>query len=491
MAKAKSVFVCSECGYEAPKWMGRCPSCGSWNTFYEEKLEATSSSGNVVKLRESEKPRKLNSVEGRDEIRTKTGYEEVDRVLGGGLVKGSLVLLGGEPGIGKSTLILQLCNKLAGSYNKSDSNGNRIVKSDNKLASEGDKTAGEGDKTAGDENRGIVLYVSGEESAEQVKLRADRLNINNDNIMFLGETDIDAIETQILDIKPKLVIIDSIQTMFSNEITSAPGTVSQVREITARIMKCCKQNQITTIIIGHVTKDGNIAGPRILEHMVDTVLYLEGERYFSYRILRSVKNRFGSTNEIGMFEMKNEGMCEVTNPSSVLISEDSEEVPGACIVCSLEGTRPLLVELQALTTTSIYGIPKRTGNGIDFNKIALLIAVLEKRARMNLGNQDVYLNVVSGMKINEPAIDLGIAAVIASSFKSVYIPKNTAIIGEVGLTGEIRAVNMIDKRLKEAQRLGIKRIIIPQNNMKLLKESYKLDIIGVKNINEALRALGM
>ena len=484
MAKAKSVFVCSECGYEAPKWMGRCPSCGSWNTFYEEKLEATSSSGNVVKLRESEKPRKLNSVEGRDEIRTKTGYEEVDRVLGGGLVKGSLVLLGGEPGIGKSTLILQLCNKLAGSYNKSDSNGNRIVKSDNKLASEGDKTAG-------DENRGIVLYVSGEESAEQVKLRADRLNIDNDNIMFLGETDIDAIETQILDIKPKLVIIDSIQTMFSNEITSAPGTVSQVREITARIMKCCKQNQITTIIIGHVTKDGNIAGPRILEHMVDTVLYLEGERYFSYRILRSVKNRFGSTNEIGMFEMKNEGMCEVTNPSSVLISEDSEEVPGACIVCSLEGTRPLLVELQALTTTSIYGIPKRTGNGIDFNKIALLIAVLEKRARMNLGNQDVYLNVVSGMKINEPAIDLGIAAVIASSFKSVYIPKNTAIIGEVGLTGEIRAVNMIDKRLKEAQRLGIKRIIIPQNNMKLLKESYKLDIIGVKNINEALRALGM
>ena len=491
MAKAKSVFVCSECGYEAPKWMGRCPSCGSWNTFYEEKLEATSSSGNVVKLRESEKPRKLNSVEGRDEIRTKTGYEEVDRVLGGGLVKGSLVLLGGEPGIGKSTLILQLCNKLAGSYNKSDSNGNRIVKSDNQLASEGDKTAGEGDKTAGDENRGIVLYVSGEESAEQVKLRADRLNIDNDNIMFLGETDIDAIETQILDIKPKLVIIDSIQTMFSNEITSAPGTVSQVREITARIMKCCKQNQITTIIIGHVTKDGNIAGPRILEHMVDTVLYLEGERYFSYRILRSVKNRFGSTNEIGMFEMKNEGMCEVTNPSSVLISEDSEEVPGACIVCSLEGTRPLLVELQALTTTSIYGIPKRTGNGIDFNKIALLIAVLEKRARMNLGNQDVYLNVVSGMKINEPAIDLGIAAVIASSFKSVYIPKNTAIIGEVGLTGEIRAVNMIDKRLKEAQRLGIKRIIIPQNNMKLLKESYKLDIIGVKNINEALRALGM
>ena len=256
-------------------------------------------------------------------------------------------------------------------------------------------------------------------------------------------------------------------------------------------MKCCKQNQITTIIIGHVTKDGNIAGPRVLEHMVDTVLYLEGERYFSYRILRGVKNRFGSTNEIGMFEMLNEGMCEVTNPSSILISEDQENVPGAGIVCSLEGTRPLLVELQALTTQSFYGIPKRTGNGIDFNKIALLLAVLEKRAHLSLGNQDVYVNVVSGMKITEPAVDLGIALVIASSYKNVYIPKDTAIIGEVGLTGEIRSVNMIDKRLKESERLGIKKCIIPENNKKLLKNSYKLDIIGVKNINEALRVIGI
>lgn len=307
----------------------------------------------------------------------------------------------------------------------------------------------------------------------------------------MGETDIDAIETQIVEINPALVVIDSIQTMFSNEITSAPGTVSQVREITARIMKCCKQNQITTIIIGHVTKDGNIAGPRVLEHMVDTVLYLEGERYFSYRILRSVKNRFGSTNEIGMFEMRNEGMCEVTNPSEILISEDSEQAPGAAIVCSLEGTRPLLVELQSLTTPSVYGIPKRTGNGVDFNKIALLIAVLEKRAHLSLGNQDVYLNVVSGMRMTEPAVDLGIALVMASSFKSVYIPKDTAIIGEVGLTGEIRSVNMIDKRLKEAQRLGIKRVIIPQNNKKLLKDDYNLDIIGVRNINDALHAIGI
>lgn len=463
MAKAKSVFVCSDCGYESPKWLGKCPSCNSWNTFYEEKIQVTTTSGKALNVKESAKPMKLNSVEGKEAVRTSTGISELDRVLGGGIVKGSLVLIGGEPGIGKSTLILQLCYKIA----------------ELKKAIEKDK------------DNGKVLYVSGEESAEQVKLRADRLNLENEDMMFLGETDIDAIETQILEMRPKLVVIDSIQTIFSNDITSAPGTVSQVREITARIMKCCKQNQITTIIIGHVTKDGNIAGPRVLEHMVDTVLYLEGERYFSYRILRSVKNRFGSTNEIGMFEMRNEGMCEVTNPSEVLISEDSEKVSGAAIVCSLEGTRPLLVELQALTTPTVYGIPKRTGNGVDFNKIALLIAVLEKRAKLNIGNSDVYLNVVSGMKLYEPAVDLGIALVMASSYKNVYIPKDTAIIGEVGLTGEIRSVSMMDKRLKEAQRLGIKRVIIPQNNKKLLKDDYKLDIIGVRNINEALNVIGI
>lgn len=463
MAKAKSVFVCSDCGYESPKWLGKCPSCNSWNTFYEEKIQVTTTSGKALNVKESAKPMKLNSVEGKEAVRTSTGISELDRVLGGGIVKGSLVLIGGEPGIGKSTLILQLCYKIA-----------ELKKGIEK-----------------DKDNGKVLYVSGEESAEQVKLRADRLNLENEDMMFLGETDIDAIETQILEMRPKLVVIDSIQTIFSNDITSAPGTVSQVREITARIMKCCKQNQITTIIIGHVTKDGNIAGPRVLEHMVDTVLYLEGERYFSYRILRSVKNRFGSTNEIGMFEMRNEGMCEVTNPSEVLISEDSEKVSGAAIVCSLEGTRPLLVELQALTTPTVYGIPKRTGNGVDFNKIALLIAVLEKRAKLNIGNSDVYLNVVSGMKLNEPAVDLGIALVMASSYKNVYIPKDTAIIGEVGLTGEIRSVSMMDKRLKEAQRLGIKRVIIPQNNKKLLKDDYKLDIIGVRNINEALNVIGI
>ena len=451
MAKTKTIFVCSECGYESPKWLGKCPACNAWNTFYEEKEQkAVTLDG---KVKQAAKPKALNSVEGKEAIRMKTGYQELDRVLGGGLVKGSLVLVGGEPGIGKSTLILQLCNKLS--------------------------------------SDGKVLYVSGEESAEQVKLRADRLSISSDNIMFLGETDIDAIDNEITNMNPKLVVIDSIQTMYSNEITSAPGTVSQVREITARIMRVCKANQITTIIIGHVTKDGNIAGPRVLEHMVDTVLYIEGERYFSYRIVRTVKNRFGSTNEVGMFEMQNEGMCEVTNPSSILISEGSDKYSGSVIICTIEGTRPLLVEVQALTTMSVYGIPKRTANGIDFNRLALLIAVLEKRSNLSLGNQDVYLNVVSGMRITEPAVDLGVALVVASSFKNISIPKDIAVIGEVGLTGEIRSVNLIDKRLKEIERLGFKRCLIPENNKKLLKDTYNLDIIGVSNINDALKAVGI
>ncbi len=451
MAKVKTVFVCSECGYESPKWLGKCPACNNWNTFYEEKEQKITTIDG--KKKEAVKPRVLNSVQGKESIRVSTGYDELDMVLGGGLVKGSLVLVGGEPGIGKSTLILQLCNKLSA--------------------------------------EGKVLYVSGEESAEQVKLRADRLEIQNDNIMFLGETDIEAIENEIENMKPKLVIIDSIQTMYSSEITSAPGTVSQVREITARIMRMCKQNQITTIIIGHVTKDGNIAGPRVLEHMVDTVIYIEGERYFSYRIVRSVKNRFGSTNEVGMFEMKNEGMCEVKNPSSILISEGNDKYSGSVIICTIEGTRPLLIEVQSLTTMSVYGIPKRTANGVDFNRLALLIAVLEKRANLPLGNQDVYLNVVSGMRVSEPAVDLGIALVVASSFKNISIPKDIVVIGEVGLTGEVRRVNLIEKRLKEIEKLGFKKCIIPENNKKLLKDTYNLDIIGVRNINDALRAVGI
>lgn len=453
MAKAKTIFVCSNCGYESAKWLGKCPACNEWNSFYEEKVANTSSTsgGKSSASKERSMPRKLKEVEGIEMARTSTGIGELDRVLGGGLVKGSLVLVGGEPGIGKSTLILQLCDKVKG--------------------------------------EGKVLYVSGEESAEQVKIRADRLNINNDDLLFLGETNIDNIQETIMSVNPKLVIIDSIQTMYSEEITSAAGTVSQVREITSRIMRMCKDNGITTIIIGHVTKDGNIAGPRVLEHMVDTVLYLEGERYFSYRILRSVKNRFGSTNEVGMFEMKNEGMVEITNPSSILISERNDNPAGSVIVASMEGTRPLLVELQALTTPSVFGIPKRTANGIDFNRLAVLIAVVEKRAGINLGGQDVYLNVVSGIKLAEPAVDLGIILACTSSFKNISIPQDVVAIGEVGLTGEVRAVNMIEKRIKEAEKLGFKKCIIPESNKKLLKENYKLDIIGVRNINEAIKGL--
>ena len=453
MAKAaKTVFVCNECGYESAKWMGKCPACNSWNTFFEQKIEKITENG-IKTVKERNTPKALNSYKGEEVARTSTGFSELDRVLGGGIVKGSLILLGGEPGIGKSTLILQLCNKIHG--------------------------------------EGKVLYVSGEESAEQIKLRADRLGIDNDDIMFLGETDISIINENIEELKPKLVIIDSIQTMYSDELSAAAGSVSQVREITAQIMRMCKSKGITTIIRGHVTKDGTIAGPRVLEHMVDTVLYLEGERYFSYRILRGVKNRFGSTNEIGMFEMKGEGLVEITNPSQILISEREDNPSGSAIVASIEGTRPMLIELQALTTLSVFGIPKRTANGLDYNRLAVLIAVLEKRANLNIGGQDIYVNVVSGMKLNEPSIDLGILCVCASSFKNVPIPKDTVIMGEVGLTGEVRRINMIEKRLKEAEKMGFKRCIIPENNKKYLEEKYKMDIVGVKDIREALRVLNI
>ncbi len=453
MAKpAKTIFVCNECGYESVKWLGKCPACNSWNTFFEQKIEKVTENG-VKKIKERNEPKALNSYKGQEVSRISTGFGELDRVLGGGIVKGSLILLGGEPGIGKSTLILELCDKIKG--------------------------------------EGKVLYVSGEESAEQIKLRADRLEINNDDILFLGETDIDIVKESIEELQPKLVIIDSIQTMYSDELTAAAGSVSQVREITSQIMRICKSKQITTIIIGHVTKDGTIAGPRVLEHMVDTVLYLEGERYFSYRILRGVKNRFGSTNEIGMFEMKGEGLVEIENPSEILISEREDNPSGSCIVASMEGTRPMLIELQALTTLSVFGIPKRTANGLDYNRLAVLIAVLEKRANLQIGGQDIYVNVVSGIKLNEPSIDLGIVCVCASSFKNIPIPKDTVIMGEVGLTGEVRRINMIEKRLKEAEKLGFKRCIIPENNKKHLDEKFKMDIIGVKNIGEALRALGL
>ena len=449
MAKVNTVFFCNECGYESAKWLGKCPACNAWNTFVEEKItKQGSNKGVVTKFPD---PVSLKSIEQISISRISSGFDELDRVLGGGFVNGSLTLLGGEPGIGKSTLILQICDKF-----KTD---------------------------------GKVLYVSGEESAEQIKIRADRLGINKDNIMFLGETDINNIENAIEKMEPKLVIIDSIQTMYSDEITSAPGSVSQVREITARVMKMCKMKGITTVIIGHVTKDGTIAGPRVLEHMVDAVLYIEGERYFSYRIVRGVKNRFGSTNEIGMFEMRNEGMVEITNPSSVLLTEREDNPPGSVVVASLEGTRPILIELQALTSTTVFGMPRRTANGLDYNRVTLLIAVLEKIGGVNLGNQDVYMNIVGGIKINEPALDLGIILSAASSFKNISISKDVAVIGEVGLTGEIRSVNMIEKRLKEIEKMGLKTCIIPETNKKLLKEKFKLDIIGCKDIIDAMKFL--
>lgn len=449
MAKTNTVFFCNECGYESAKWLGKCPACNAWNTFVEEKVVKQGNNKTVVK--KTVTPVSLKSIEKIKISRVSSGFDELDRVLGGGFVNGSLTLLGGEPGIGKSTLILQICEKF--------------------------------------QTDGKVLYVSGEESAEQIKIRADRLGINSENIMFLGETDINAIEQTIEDMDPKLVIIDSIQTMYSDDITSAPGSVSQVREITSRIMKMCKMKGITTVIIGHVTKDGTIAGPRVLEHMVDAVLYIEGERYFSYRIVRGVKNRFGSTNEIGMFEMRNEGMVEIANPSSVLLTDREDNPAGSVIVASLEGTRPILVELQALTSTTVFGMPRRTANGIDYNRVTLLIAVLEKIGGVNLGNQDVYMNIVGGIKINEPALDLGVILSAASSFKNISIPKDVAVIGEVGLTGEIRSVNMIEKRLKEVEKMGLKKCIIPDSNKKLLKEKFKLDIIGCKDIIDAMKYL--
>ena len=454
MAKKNStIFVCSECGYESSKWLGKCPACNNWNTFYEEKAIPTSKSTGVSKDKSKIEVVKLNEVKQTETVRIKTGLEELDRVLGGGFVSGSLTLLGGEPGIGKSTLILQICN---------------TIKIDGK-----------------------ILYISGEESADQIKLRADRLKINKDKLLFLSETDIDNVEYALEKYEPKFVIIDSIQTMYSSEITSAPGSVSQVREITARVMKMCKMANITTIIIGHVTKDGNIAGPRVLEHMVDTVLYIEGERYFSYRVLRGVKNRFGSTNELGMFEMENEGMVEIKNPSSILISEREGNPAGSIIVVSIEGTRPILLELQALTVPSVFGIPRRNAIGIDYNRLTLLMAVIEKRAGYNLGSQDAYLNIVGGIRVNEPALDLGIVLATVSSFKNKSIGNDVVAIGEVGLTGEVRSVNMIERRIKEAEKMGYKTIIIPQSNKKVLKDKFDLDIIGVADINQALKYLNL
>ncbi|WP_242847776.1 DNA repair protein RadA [Fervidicella metallireducens] len=437
-----------ECGYESPKWMGKCPGCGAWNTMVEEvdnrgKDIISSVSGTTSR------PLTIDEIEISEEERYRTSMEELDRVLGGGVVKGSLILVGGDPGIGKSTLLLQVSRNLAQSGN-------------------------------------LMLYASGEESAKQIKIRAQRLNVETSNLYIVSETNLSSIEKFITDLKPKIVIIDSIQTIYRPELQSAPGSVSQVREATSSLMKIAKTLNIAVFIVGHVTKEGAIAGPRVLEHMVDTVLYFEGERHHTYRIIRAVKNRFGSTNEIGIFEMKGDGLREVVNPSEMLLSGRPENVPGSCVVCSMEGTRPVLVEIQALTSATSFGMPRRMATGIDYNRVILLMAVLEKRVGMQLQTFDAYVNVAGGLKLDEPACDLGIACAIASSFRNLPIDSKTILIGEVGLTGEIRGVNLIEKRILEAKKLGFSKCIIPKENSKGIENIADINIIPVENIYEAL-----
>lgn len=446
--KVSSVFFCNNCGYESPKWLGKCPACNEWNTFVEEKV-AKDKHGTVKERIESEII-KLSEIEIDAGQRFETGFSELNRVLGGGLTKGSLTLVGGDPGIGKSTLILQMCDRISCGGN--------------------------------------VLYVSGEESGSQIKMRAKRLKIENDNILFLSETDMEVIASKLKENKPEILIIDSIQTMYDPNMESAAGSVGQVRAVTGKFMEIAKKQGITTIIIGHVTKDGTIAGPRVLEHMVDTVLYLEGERYFSYRILRAVKNRFGSTNEIGIFEMRDSGLEEVTDPTKIMISENKNS-PGSAVICTVEGTRPMMVEIQALVTRTPFGLPRRMATGLDFNRLILLSAVLEKKTGLNLCNQDIYINVVGGIKLSEPAVDLGIVVAIASGFRNKPIKSGGVIIGEVGLTGEIRGVNLIDKRIYEAEKTGFSYCVIPKSNAKNLEGKHKIEIIEADNVAELLNKI--
>ena len=427
MAKGKtSVFFCQNCGYESSKWMGQCPACKEWNTFAEEPVQVSSKSARTVSRSENTvKPQQLSQIRIDESARTSTGMKELDRVLGGGIVAGSLVLVGGDPGIGKSTLLLQVCQNL----------------------------------TSGQEK---VLYVSGEESLQQIKLRANRMGDFSDSLLILCETNLENIREVIQRVQPSVVIIDSIQTMYNENVTSAPGSVSQVRESTGVLLQIAKGMGVTIFIVGHVTKEGVVAGPRVLEHMVDTVLYFEGDRHASYRILRGVKNRFGSTNEIGVFEMIDTGLKEIPNPSEVLLSGRPVGVPGTCVACVMEGTRPVLAEVQALVTKTSFNVPRRTTNGFDFNRAALLMAVLEKRGGLKLGMFDAYVNVIGGLHLDEPAADLPVILAIASSYRDQPIQDNLAAIGEVGLAGELRAVNHMNQRLSELHRLGFERCIIPR-----------------------------
>jgi len=446
VAKTKTKFICQNCGYETYKWLGKCPSCNEWNSFAEEIYEKRK--GIKKDLRDIS-VENLIDVKIDQEDRIKTSIEEMDRVLGGGVVKGSLILVGGDPGIGKSTLLIQIANNLS----------LRKLK---------------------------VLYISGEESVKQIKIRAERLDLKSNKLYILSETNLDIIKGTIEKISPDILIIDSIQTVYNPDITSAPGSVSQVREGTHILMNIAKRKNIATFIVGHVTKDGSIAGPRVLEHMVDTVLYFEGEAYHSYRILRAIKNRFGSTNEIGMFEMRDVGLVEVENPSEVLISERPKNTSGTIVVPTLEGTRPMLVELQSLVSPTMFGMPRRAAMGIDYNRVTLMIAVLEKKIGYNMENYDVYANIVGGLKTKEPAIDLGIISSIASSYRDLPINSKLTVMGEVGLTGEVRRVSFIEKRIREAEKLGFNIAIIPKANMKDLNKIDGINIIGVNNVLETL-----
>lgn len=454
MAKGKtSVYFCQNCGFESSKWMGQCPGCKEWNTFVEEVIDRSKSTASVKKAVEDAKPIPLSAISSANEERISTSMKELDRVLGGGIVKGSLVLVGGDPGIGKSTLLLQVCKNLS--------------------------------------NENIpILYVSGEESLQQIKIRAERIGSFTDALELLCETNLDVIREVIVKKKPKVVIIDSIQTMFSETIASAPGSVSQVREATSVFMQIAKGMGISIFIVGHVTKEGVVAGPRVLEHMVDTVLYFEGDRHESYRILRGVKNRFGSTNEIGVFEMRNIGLVEVENPSEFMLSGKPIGASGSVVACSMEGTRPILLEIQALICHTNFGNPRRTATGTDYNRVNLLMAVLEKRLGMRLSECDAYVNIAGGIRMNEPAIDLGIVLAIISSKLDKAIDEKTICFGEVGLSGEVRGVSMAEQRVFEAKKLGFERCILPQVcKAGFLHNIEGIELVGVSNVKEALDAI--
>ncbi|MDF2588905.1 MAG: repair protein RadA [Anaerocolumna sp.] len=447
MAKSKTVFFCKECGFEASKWMGQCPGCKQWDTFVEEPVIKKSSIHNANGIKTLE-PELLSKVTTDEDHRIVTGIGELDRVLGGGIVVGSLVLVGGDPGIGKSTLLLQMCRDLAAKQNK-------------------------------------ILYISGEESLKQIKMRADRLGTFHGDLLLLSETNLDSIEDTIRKINPEIVIIDSIQTMYKEEIGAAPGSVSQVRETTGTLMHLAKGLGISIFIVGHVTKEGVVAGPRVLEHMVDTVLYFEGDSKASYRILRAVKNRFGSTNEIGVFEMRDKGLIEVNNPSEFMLQGKPEGEPGSVVTASVEGTRPILVEVQALVCQTNFNMPRRTAAGTDYNRVNLLMAVLEKRLGINMASMDAYINVAGGMKISEPSLDLAIVLAILSSYKNRALDSNTIVFGEIGLTGEIRAVNNAEQRVLEASKMGYNVCVLPKVNEENIKNS-NIKLIGVKNIRDII-----